>query len=121
MTPNGIAELAIRILFFFRAAIIVNRFAIENRRQTIRYQTVAERLADTNLRLELAMVRPLVSRTIGISAGSGASAGTTDFSLEQQADVSRAVSRCIAGSLRKCFSVSFRMLAAARSFGIASR
>ena len=54
LTPSGIVELAIRILFFFLAAIIVNRFAIENRRQTHRYQMLAETLAETNLRLERA-------------------------------------------------------------------
>jgi signal transduction histidine kinase len=48
------AELAIRILFFFLAAMVVNRFATENRRQTLRYQTLAEELAETNRRLELA-------------------------------------------------------------------
>jgi signal transduction histidine kinase len=40
------AELAIRM--------VVNRFATENRRQTLRYQTLAEELAETNRRLELA-------------------------------------------------------------------
>jgi signal transduction histidine kinase len=46
--------LAIRILFFFLAAMVVNRFAVENRRQTRRYQELAETLAETNRRLELA-------------------------------------------------------------------
>jgi two-component system sensor histidine kinase HydH len=53
-TPSGIAELVTRNLFFFLAAIIVNRFATENRRQVLRYQTLAEQLAETNLRLEQA-------------------------------------------------------------------
>jgi signal transduction histidine kinase len=52
LTPAGITELTIRILFFFLAAIIVNRFAVENRRQTRRYQLVAEELEKTNRRLE---------------------------------------------------------------------
>jgi len=52
LTPDAIAELAIRILFFFLAAMIVNRFAVENRRQTRRYQEVAEQLAVTNQQLE---------------------------------------------------------------------
>jgi signal transduction histidine kinase len=51
---GGYAELAIRILFFFLAAMVVNRFATENRRQTLRYQALAEELAETNRRLELA-------------------------------------------------------------------
>jgi signal transduction histidine kinase len=46
--------LAIRIMFFFLAAMVVNRFVIENRRQTKRYQELAETLAQTNRRLELA-------------------------------------------------------------------
>ena len=54
LTPSGLAELVIRNLFFFLAAIIVNRFAVENRRQTLRYQLLAERLADTNRLLERA-------------------------------------------------------------------
>jgi two-component system sensor histidine kinase HydH len=47
-------ELAIRNLFFFLAAIVVNRIAIDNRRQAQRYRTLAETLADTNRRLEQA-------------------------------------------------------------------
>ncbi len=46
--------LAIRILFFFLAAMVVNRFAVENRRQTRLYQELAETLAETNRRLEQA-------------------------------------------------------------------
>jgi two-component system sensor histidine kinase HydH len=48
------ALLAIRILFFFLAAMVVNRFVVENRRQTKRYQELAETLAETNRRLEQA-------------------------------------------------------------------
>jgi two-component system sensor histidine kinase HydH len=46
--------LAIRLLFFFLAAMVVNRFVVESRRQTLRYQELAETLAETNRRLELA-------------------------------------------------------------------
>jgi len=46
--------LAIRILFFFLAAMLVNRFVMEVRRQTRRYQETAETLAETNRRLEQA-------------------------------------------------------------------
>ncbi len=46
--------LAIRVLFFFLAATLVNRFVMEVRRQTQRYQDAAEALAETNRRLELA-------------------------------------------------------------------
>jgi two-component system, NtrC family, sensor histidine kinase HydH len=52
LTGSAIAELAIRILFFFLAAMVVNRFATENRTQMQRYQTLAEQLAKTNRRLE---------------------------------------------------------------------
>lgn len=51
---DAYGRLAIRLLFFYLAAMLVNRFVIENRRQTQRYQALAERLAETNLRLEQA-------------------------------------------------------------------
>jgi signal transduction histidine kinase len=51
LTASGISELAIRILFLFLAGILVNRFAIENRRHALRYQRLAETLAETNVRL----------------------------------------------------------------------
>ncbi len=54
LTPEGVSELAIRNLFLFLAAIIVNRFVSENRRQTALYQKLAETLADTNRKLEQA-------------------------------------------------------------------
>jgi len=54
LTLAGTTELAIRILFFFLAALIVNRFAIENRRQTQRYRVLAEQLAATNRQLQQA-------------------------------------------------------------------
>lgn len=44
--------LAIRISFFFLAAMVVNRFVVESKRQTQRYQELAETLAETNRRLE---------------------------------------------------------------------
>ena len=46
--------LAIRILFFFLAAMLVNRFVVESRRLTLQYQATAETLAETNKRLEQA-------------------------------------------------------------------
>jgi signal transduction histidine kinase len=51
---EGYNELAIRILFFFLAAMVVNRFVVENRRQTKLYQELAETLAETNRKLEQA-------------------------------------------------------------------
>src|ERR1700689_1314895 len=47
-------RLAIRIVFFFLAAMVVNRFIVESRRQTQRYQELAGTLAETNRRLEQA-------------------------------------------------------------------
>src|SRR5271165_656488 len=52
--PDAYPLLAIRLLFFFLAAMVVNRFVVENRRQTQRYQDLAETLAETNRRLEQA-------------------------------------------------------------------
>jgi signal transduction histidine kinase len=54
LTGEGAAELAIRSLFFFLAAITVNRFNTENRQQARRYRELAETLAETNRRLEQA-------------------------------------------------------------------
>jgi hypothetical protein len=54
ITPESYGLLAIRIAFFFMAAMVVNRFVVEIRRQTRRYQDLAETLAETNRRLEQA-------------------------------------------------------------------
>lgn len=54
ITREGYGILGIRILFFFLAAMIVNRFVVENQRQIKRYQELAETLAETNRRLEQA-------------------------------------------------------------------
>ncbi len=54
LTPEGAAELAIRIMFFFLAAVVVNRFTIENRRKTMQYRQVAEELTEANRQLERA-------------------------------------------------------------------
>jgi len=54
ITSENYELLAIRILFFFLAAMEVNRYVVESRRQTRRYQELAETLAETNRRLEQA-------------------------------------------------------------------
>ena len=54
LTPSGETELALRVLFLFLAAIIVNQFATANRRQAEGYRRLAEELADTNKRLQQA-------------------------------------------------------------------
>jgi signal transduction histidine kinase len=54
IAPVDYERLAIRIVFFYLAAMVVNRFVIESLRQTQRYQELAETLAETNRRLERA-------------------------------------------------------------------
>jgi two-component system, NtrC family, sensor histidine kinase HydH len=54
ISPEDYGRLAIRVVFFFLAAMVVNRFVVESRRQTQRYQELAETLAETNRRLEQA-------------------------------------------------------------------
>ena len=54
ITPESYFILAIRVLFFFLPAMVVNRYVVENRRQSLRYQELAETLAETNRRLEQA-------------------------------------------------------------------
>jgi two-component system, NtrC family, sensor histidine kinase HydH len=54
ISEDSYGLLAIRVLFFFLAAMVVNRFVVDNRRQTQRYQELAETLAETNRRLEQA-------------------------------------------------------------------
>jgi len=53
-TPEGASELAIRILFFFLAGVLVNRFVVENRRQVRRFRELSETLEATNLQLQRA-------------------------------------------------------------------
>jgi two-component system, NtrC family, sensor histidine kinase HydH len=52
ISADDYGRLAIRIVFFFLAAMVVNRFVLDSRRQTQRYQDLAENLAETNRRLE---------------------------------------------------------------------
>jgi signal transduction histidine kinase len=54
ITTEDYGRLAVRIVFFFLASMVVNRFVVENRRQSQRYQELAETLAETNRRLEQA-------------------------------------------------------------------
>lgn len=53
-TAESYELLAIRILFFFLAAMVVNRYVTESRRLSLQYQETAETLAETNRRLEQA-------------------------------------------------------------------
>jgi signal transduction histidine kinase len=54
LSPGAETELGLRILFFYLAGLVVNRFAVERRRQTESYKRLAAELAETNLQLEQA-------------------------------------------------------------------
>jgi two-component system sensor histidine kinase HydH len=54
LTAEGATTLAIRVLFFFLAGILVNRFVRENRKQVLRYQALSEDLAESNRQLQQA-------------------------------------------------------------------
>ncbi len=54
LTAESYGLLAIRVLFFFLAAMVVNRFVVESKRRSEQYQQLAETLAETNRRLEQA-------------------------------------------------------------------
>jgi signal transduction histidine kinase len=54
LTPAGASVLTIRVLFFFIAAVLVNRFAVDNRRQVERLETLSEKLEETNRQLRRA-------------------------------------------------------------------
>ena len=54
LTPEGTAELLIRILFFFLAAMVVNRFVMEARQQTKRQRDIAQKLTEVNQQLQRA-------------------------------------------------------------------
>jgi two-component system, NtrC family, sensor histidine kinase HydH len=54
ITPENYSILAIRILFLFLAAMLVNRFAVENRRQIRQSQALSDTLEETNRQLRRA-------------------------------------------------------------------
>jgi nitrogen-specific signal transduction histidine kinase len=54
LTSEGATVLTIRVLFFFIAAILVNRFVMDNRRQVKRLQILSEKLEETNRQLRRA-------------------------------------------------------------------
>lgn len=51
VTPEGQGILAIRVLFFYIAAILVNRFAVENRKHVRRLEDLSGKLEETNRQL----------------------------------------------------------------------
>src|SRR5579862_1028453 len=54
VTPEGKGILTIRVLFFYIAAVLVNRFAVENRRHVKRLEDLSEKLEETNRQLRRA-------------------------------------------------------------------
>jgi nitrogen-specific signal transduction histidine kinase len=54
ITPDNAAYLAFRILFFYITAILVNRFAVENRRQASKSRELLAALEETNRQLQRA-------------------------------------------------------------------
>lgn len=54
LTSEGLGQLALRMVFFFLVGMIVNRFVMEYRAETHRYQEVAETLSEANLNLKKA-------------------------------------------------------------------
>lgn len=54
LTPAATTILTIRVLFFYIAAILVNRFVMENRGQVERLQILSEKLEETNRQLRRA-------------------------------------------------------------------
>lgn len=54
LTPDALSELALRVVFFFVAAVLVNRFAVDNRRQVRQYQQLSQALEETNRQLRRA-------------------------------------------------------------------
>jgi len=54
LDPAGASILTIRVVFFFIAAILVNRFVMENRRQVERLEILSKKLEETNQELRRA-------------------------------------------------------------------
>lgn len=52
--PGATALLSLRIIFLFLAGVLVNRFAVENRRQVQKYQALSATLEETNRQLRRA-------------------------------------------------------------------
>ena len=65
LLPADATELALRNIFFFLVAMVVNRFVSESRRQARRYRLLAEELAETNRRLEQAQEEARRSERLG--------------------------------------------------------
>jgi two-component system, NtrC family, sensor histidine kinase HydH len=73
ITAEGATYLALRILFFYIAAVVVNRFAVQNRRQMQKYQDLSATLEETNRQLQRAEAEARRAERLGalgqLSAG----------------------------------------------------